>query len=188
MEATTLSAWAFDSGGPSRGGIRGPVLLASRGMALPPSPGLYLVTSGGCLSHVGTSGKIANRVRTLANLGTHRGSAEALGAAYCTGEGPLVWWEELPNAIAAREREREFKQHFGEPPQPRSEFGQCTNGAELLKQIVMAAGPDTWEAGFAEAVFRIGEKLSLLFEPRFADLWERVGTPPGPWRSRATRG
>jgi hypothetical protein len=183
-----LSAWDLDSTGPSRGGLRGPVPLASRGMGLPSSPGLYLVTCGGCLSHVGTSGKIASRVRTLASLGTHRGSAEVLCAAYCTGEAPLVWWEELPSSIAARERERDFKQHYGEPPQPRSEFGQCTNGAELLKHVVLAAGPDTWEAGFADAVFRIGEKLSLLFEPRFAEVWKRLGSPPGPWRPRTTSG
>lgn len=40
-----------------------------RGIALPASPVLYLITNGGCLSHVGTSGKIVNRVRTLAGLG-----------------------------------------------------------------------------------------------------------------------
>jgi hypothetical protein len=35
--------------------------------------------------------------------------------------------------------------------------------------------------GFAEAVFAIGEMLSLLFQPRFAPIWQQVGVPPGPW-------
>jgi len=47
--------------------------------------------------------------------------------------------------------------------------------------VPFTAGPDSWEAGFAEAVFRIGEKLSLLFQPRFESIWQRVGIPPGPW-------
>jgi hypothetical protein len=137
------------------------------------------------LAHVGTSGGIAGRVRTLANLGTHRGSAEVLCAAFCTGLAPAVWWEELPDVVAARERERAFKLHYGEPPQPRAQFDGCVNGRQLLTAIRDAAGPESWEAGFAEAVFLIGEKLSLLMAPRFAQIWSEVGMPPGPWRSPA---
>lgn len=55
------------------------------------------------------------------------------------------------------------------------------NGRELLTGIIEAAGPDSWEAGFAEAVFLIGEKLNLLFRPRFEPIWKQVGVPPGPW-------
>jgi hypothetical protein len=58
------------------------------------------------------------------------------------------------------------------------------NGAALFGRIVEAAGHDSWEAGFAEAVFAIGEMLSLLFQPRFAPIWQRVGVPPGPWAAR----
>jgi hypothetical protein len=112
---------------------------------------------------------------------THRGSAEVLCAAFCTGEGPLVWWEEQLDTASAREREHAFKSHYGEPPQPRPSYEGCVNGAALLARIIGAAGPDSWEAGFAEAVFRIGEKLSLLFQPRFESIWQRVGIPPGPW-------
>ena len=96
--------------------------LATRGMGLPATPGLYIVTCGACMPHVGTSGNIANRVRTLAALGTHRGSTEVLCAAFCTGEAPVVWWEEQPTVAAARERERQFKVHYGEPPQIRSSY------------------------------------------------------------------
>jgi hypothetical protein len=136
------------------------------------------------MPHVGTSGGIAGRVRTLANLGTHRGSAEVLCAAYCTGEAPVVWWEEQPSVPDARLRESAFKTHYGEPPQPRSHYAGCVNGAALLAAIRAAAGPDSWESGYAEAVFQIGEKLSLLFQPRFAAIWREVGVPPGPWAAR----
>jgi hypothetical protein len=175
------AAWAFDPHGPEFRTLNGPVPLAVRGMGLPATPGLYAVTCGDCLCHVGTSGGLAARVRALAALGTHRGSAEVLCAAFCTGGAPMVWWEALPDVGTARQRERGFKRHYGEPPQPRATYGGCVNGSALLGRIVDAAGSDSWEAGFAEAVFRIGEKLSLLFHPRFAPIWERVGIPPGPW-------
>jgi hypothetical protein len=153
-------------------------------MGLPAGPGLYIVTCGDCLAHVGTSGSVARRVRTLANLGTHRGSAEVLCAAFCTGMPPMVWWEELPTVTEARERERAFKVHYGEPPRPRPPYEACINGRHLLEAMVPAAGPDSWEAGFAEAVFLIGEKLNLLLQPRFEPIWREVGIPPGPWASR----
>jgi hypothetical protein len=173
--------WAFDPDGPEFEALHGPVPLATRGMGLPARPGLYVITCGDCMPHVGTSGSIAGRVRTLANLGTHRGSAEVLCAAFCTGEAPLVWWEEQPTPIAARAREAAFKKHYGEPPQPRPPYAACVNGQKLLSAITKAAGSDSWEAGFAEAVFMIGEKLNLLFQPRFEPIWQLVGVPPGPW-------
>lgn len=179
--ASMSSSWAFDPRGPEFRSLRGPVPLATRGMGLPGKPGLYVVTCGDCLSHVGTSGGIAGRVRTLANLGTHRGSAEVLCAAFCTGVAPLVWWEEQPTVAAARVREQAFKRHYGEPPRPRPKYEGCINGRQLVGAIIDAAGPNSWEAGFAEAVFLIGEKLSLLMSPRFQGLWHEVGLPPGPW-------
>ncbi len=139
------------------------------------------MASGTCLSHVGTSGKLNARVGSLARLGKHRGSAEVLCAAYCSGQPPRVWWQVMPDAAAAREQERAFKSHYGEPPQPRPEHDRCINGATLLRRIVDAAGPDSWEAGFAEAVVTIGEELSLLFMPRFEPVWQKIGRPPGPW-------
>jgi hypothetical protein len=55
----------------------------------------------------------------------------------------------------------------------------------LLQKIKAAAGIDTWESGFAEATFVIGEKLQILFQPRFVPIWRKVGVPPGPWQSQA---
>lgn len=173
--------WIFDPRGPEFRSLHGPVPLTTRGMGLPSSPGLYIVTCGDCLPHVGTSGSLAGRVRTLASLGTHRGSAEVLCAAFCTGEAPVVWWEEQPTTTAARERERAFKSHYGEPPQPRSDYEACVNGTKLLNELIQAAGPTSWEAGYASAVFQVGEKLNLLFRPRFEAIWRQVGVPPGPW-------
>lgn len=179
--------WAFDPRGPEFRNLNGPIPLASRGMGLPARPGLYVITCGDCMPHVGTSRGVAGRVRSLANLGTHRGSAEVLCAAFCTAEMPLVWWEEHSSTAGAVERERALKKHYGEPPQPGPKFERCVNGTALLGQIIAAAGSNSWEAGFAEAVFTIGEKLSLLFQPRFDPIWQRVGVPPGPWAALALR-
>ena len=66
---------------------------------------------------------------------------------FCTGEVPLVWWEEQADAKAARERERAFKSHYGQPPQPRPDYQACVNGTALVARIVEAAGHDSWEAG-----------------------------------------
>ncbi len=173
--------WAFDPLGPEFHSLHGPIPLATRGMGLPAGPGLYIVTCGDCLAHVGTSGGVAGRVRTLANLGTHRGSAEVLCAAFCTGTAPMVWWEEVATVTQARERERSFKSHYGEPPRPRPQYEACINGRQLLGAIIQAAGRDSWEAGFAEAAFLIGEKLNLLFGQRFHQIWRDVAVPPGPW-------
>lgn len=117
----------------------------------------------------------------LARLGTHHGNAEVLCAAFCTSKPPVVWWEELPDVAMARLREREFKDHYGEPPTPRTKYASCRNGKRLETELVRAAGQESWEAGFIEAAFEIGSRLSLLFNPRFDSLWKRVGKPPGPW-------
>lgn len=50
----------------------------------------------------------AGRVRTLAGLGTHRGSAEVLCAAWCTQKAPVVWWQTVPDVVTARQRESTF--------------------------------------------------------------------------------
>lgn len=152
-------------------------------MGLPAKAGLYVITCGDCMPHVGTSGSLGSRVRTLAALGAHRGSAEVLCAAACTGEAPLVWWEEHSNKQSALERERAFKAHYGEPPYPRTSYAECVHGAALLKRLVAAAGSDSWEAGFATAVIQIGQNLKYLFQPRFAAAWNSIGVPPGPWAS-----
>lgn len=154
--------------------------LAARGLILPPSSGVYVIASGTCVSHIGTSGSLRARVGSLARLGTHRGSAEVLCGAYCTGEPPRVWW--LPvEKPAATLLERALKLKHGEPPLPRGLHGGCVNGKRLCDDLIEAAGADSWEAGYVEAVFAIGEKLSLLFHPRFHAIWRRVGVPPGPW-------
>lgn len=158
----------------------GPVDLIGRGLSLPLQSGVYVVASADCVAHIGTSGSLRGRVRTLANLGTHRGSAEVICAAHCTGEVPRVWWYETDPA-AARLLERTLKGRYGEPPWPRGAYEGCVNGARLRDELVTAAGSGSWEAGYVEAVFAIGEKLSLLFQPRFGPIWERLGIPPGPW-------
>lgn len=118
---------------PELEGFDGPCDLASRGLPIPTAPGVYVVASGDCVSHVGTSGNVRRRVRSLAVLGTHRGSAEVICAAYCTGVGPRVWWQPAADAVAARVVERGLKARLGEPPAPReshtgawmaSRFGQ----------------------------------------------------------------
>jgi hypothetical protein len=114
-------AWQFDRTGPDSSSLAGPVPLATTGMELPNRPGLYIVTCGDCLAHVGTSGRLASRVRTLASLRSHGGSAEVLCAAFCTGNAPVVWWEELPDVAMARSRELRFKEHYGEPPSSASQ-------------------------------------------------------------------
>jgi hypothetical protein len=150
-------------------------------MGLPKSPGVYIVQSGDCVSHIGSTGTLAARVYTLASLGTHRASAKVLCAAYCTGEAPLVWWQLSESAAAAAAREKSLKMEFGEPPLPGSEYASCVSGARLLSAVLKAAGDESWHAGYAEATFRIGEKLSLLFTERFEPIWNEIGKPPGPW-------
>jgi hypothetical protein len=77
--------------------------------------------------------------------------------------------------------ERQLKTASGEPPTPRERFGSCVNGLQLRDDLIAAAGTASWEAGFVEAVFAVGEKLRLLFGPRFHRVWREIGVPPGPW-------
>ena len=161
--------------------FEGPTDLVRRGLPLPPTAGIYVIASGDCVSHIGTSGSLRSRVGSLAGLGTHRGSAEVICAAHCTGEAPQVWWHATDRASALA-LERALKHRYGEPPWPRERYAGCVNGRRLRDDVIAAAGPDSWEAGYAEAVFAIGEKLRLLFDPRFEGVWRAVGIPPGPWR------
>jgi hypothetical protein len=104
-----------------------------------------------------------------------------LCAAYCTQVEPLVWWYETENASAARVLESTLKGRYGEPPWPRELYAGCVNGTRLRDALITAVGEGSWQAGFAEAVFLIGEKLSLLFRSEFDAVWAEVGIPPGPW-------
>ena len=159
--------------------FEGPHPLVRRGLPVPASAGVYVIASGRCVSHIGTSGKLRGRLGQLAGLGTHRGSAEVLCAAYCTGAAPQIWWLQ---SDAARDLERRLKVESGEPPTPRTEFSGCVNGDKLRHDLIAAAGANSWEAGYLEAVFAIGEKLSLLFQPHFRRIWLEIGVPPGPWQ------
>jgi hypothetical protein len=150
-------------------------------MGLPTGPGLYLVTCGSCLAHVGTSGNLARRVRTLANLGRHGGSNEILCAAFCTGQPPQVWWEACSSVAVARQREAAFKRHYGEPPAPGDAYAACSKGQRLRGKLVRAAGEGSWAAGYVEAIFDIPSGFWLLMGPRFEAVWRRIGKPPGPW-------
>lgn len=100
---------------------------------------------------------------------------------YCTGEPPQVWWLSVDKA-AATLLERAMKLEHGEPPVLRSLHEGCVNGRRLRDDLIEAAGAGSWEAGYIEAVFGIGEKLSLLFQARFHAIWRRVSVPPGPWQ------
>ena len=157
-----------------------PVPLVRRQLGAPPRPGIYVIACGGCVPHVGTSSKLQPRIRSLAALGNHRGSSEVLCAAYCTGVPPTVQWRETASAADARVLERELKA-LGEPPQPRANFAGCVNGITLRNDLMSAAGGSTWEAGYIEALFDVGEQLHRLFDGRFDDVWATTGRPPGPW-------
>lgn len=175
-----MATWTFRSDGPDTTKLKGPVNLASRGLPLPKAPGFYLVTCGDCLAHIGSSKSLAQRVRKLARLDTHRGSSEVLCGAFCSGDPPQLWWEECPESDAEL-RERAFKKHYGEPPCPREKYGACKNGSRLRERLIESADRASYEAGYIDAVFDIGEKLQLLFHPRFERIWKEVGIPPGPW-------
>lgn len=174
-------SWIFDPRGPDFSKLLGPKPLASKGMGLPGTPGFYLITCGNCLAHVGTSGSLSGRIRTLATLGHHRGSDEVLCAAFCTSQPPQVWWETTGSIEEARKREMEFKRFHGEPPSPSTTYEGCNHGRGLLSELLKAAGSDSWEAGYVEAVFTVGERFDILFKPRFGRLWKEIGMPPGPW-------
>jgi hypothetical protein len=169
-----------DAGGLDLSGFTDAVPLRRTAQGAPARPGVYVIATGGCIPHIGTSGNLQNRIRTLAALGNHRGSAEVLCAAHCTQDAPTVRWRETSSAAEARVIESAFKQ-LGEPPQPREQFHSCVNGTALRSALVEAAGAASWEAGYIDALFEVGEQLHRLFAPRFHHLWEQVGWPPGPW-------
>lgn len=50
-----------------------------------------------------------------------------------------MWWEEAHDVAFAREREREFKRLYGEPPRARPKYQHCVNGATLLDRIISYA-------------------------------------------------
>lgn len=169
---------------PISGGIKlqGPRPLALRGMNLRPEAGVYVVSSGDCISHVGSSGRLSDRVRTLAHLGTHRGSARVLCGAHCTGEAPQVWWAYTKSVARARGIEADLRlerdtRFFGG-------YVQCEDGDALHRALVEAAGRDSWAAGYVDAVFSIGEHFSFLNRRELAPAWKAVGVPPGPWAER----
>lgn len=167
--------WSIDLGS-----FTSPVPLVRRRLGAPARPGVYVIACDGCVPHIGTSGKLQSRIRSLAALGNHRGSAEVLCAAYCTGAQPTVQWRETGSAADARLLEQELKA-LGEPPQPRDDFAGCVNGITLRNDLIAAAGRSTWEAGYVEALFDVGEQLHRLFDRRFDDVWATIGRPPGPW-------
>ncbi len=182
---TGVSGWMFDPDGPRFDGLSDPQVLASRALGTPRTPGMYVITCGGCLAHVGVSKNLATRIGQLARLGTHRGAAEVLCAAFCAGEPPVVRWESAADEPSARVREAMFKAHDGEPPSPRTHFADCVHGARLCARMIAAAGNESYEAGYIQAVFDIGEDLARLFSPRFESVWRQVGVPPGPWGAGA---
>lgn len=174
-ETSASDPWSIDLGR-----FTSPVPLVRNRLGAPARPGVYVIACGECVPHIGTSSKLQSRIRSLAALGNHRGSAEVLCAAYCTGVQPMVQWREMGSALEARVVERKLKAR-GEPPQPRNEFAGCVNGSTLRNDLVSAAGRSTWEAGYIEALFDVGEQLYRLFDDRFEDVWAAIGRPPGPW-------
>jgi hypothetical protein len=169
---------------PVSGGIKlqGPKPLALHNMNLRSEPGVYVVSSGECISHIGSSARLGDRVRTLAHLGTHRGSARVICGAFCTGEAPQVWWSYTKSVARARGIEADLKleretKFFGA-------YLQCEDGDALRTALVEAAGPDSWHAGYIEAIFSIGEHLAFLNRRELAEVWDAVGIPPGPWAER----
>jgi hypothetical protein len=145
---------------------------------LPPSPGIYVVRSGNCISHIGKSRNIKRRVSQLLRLTNHRGSAEVLCVAFCTQKRPEIYYEIMkPKSEERTDRERELKKSLGEPPTPSSVYKSCKDGKELRTQLLRNA--DQWQSGYIDATFEIGEFLRNLFRCRFEDLWKVVGKPPG---------
>ena len=81
------------------------------------SPGVYIVNSGDCISHIGEGGDIRSRTGTLRRLGTHRGSDEVLCGAYCTQRSPMIHWIVMKGSRQdRRKKETELRDLFGEPP------------------------------------------------------------------------
>jgi len=179
-----ILTWTFAEDDSDASGFEAPVPLAAAITTAPRGPGVYVVSCGSCLAHVGTSKNLRARLQVLARLGHHRGSAEVLCAAFCTRCEPLVRWSPAHSDVAARVVERRLKTRYGEPPAPRGEHSGCRNGLALRQALTDAAGPESWEAGYIEAVFKVGEDLRLLEADRFRRIWRLIGRPPGPWESR----
>lgn len=157
-----------------------PVPLVKSQVPYPKGSGVYVVTSGDCVSHIGQSSRLAGRIVDLAALRNHRASAKVVCAAYCSGEAPVVRWMETDSVAEAKRLETVLHSQLT-PPQPRPKYEGCINGRTLRERLIAAAGPGSWEAGYIEAVFDIGEQLHRLFEGRFARVWGEVGAVPGPW-------
>ena len=81
----TCMTWSLDIGE-----FSAEVPLARRAQGAPARPGVYVITCGDCVPHIGTSSNLQSRIRSLAGLGNHRGSAKVLCAAYCTRGRPMV--------------------------------------------------------------------------------------------------
>jgi hypothetical protein len=165
-------------------GVRflGPNPLLAHGMRLRPEPGVYVVASGETVSYIGSSGRLGDRVRTLAHLGTHRGSARVLCVAHCTGVAPQVWWSYTKSVSRAKAVAEDLKNDYD-----RVFLGdhlECDQGGALRRALGEAVGAGTWEAGYVDAIFSIGEHFAYLAHPELADAWRTVGVPPGPWADR----
>jgi hypothetical protein len=168
----------------SAGGVRflGPQPLVAHGMSLRPEPGVYVVASGDCISHIGSSARLGDRVRTLAHLGTHRGSARVVCGAFCTGIAPQVWWSYSKSITRARVAEEALKADRDE--RFFAGYLECEGGAALRRALIEAVGQDSWSAGYIDAIFSIGEHLGYLSRPELGAAWQTVGVPPGPWAER----
>ncbi len=179
-----MADWDFLPDDPDSMGFGPPAPLANAALLIPKNPGVYVVSCGPCLAHVGTSGKLRTRVQTLIRLDHHRGSAEVLCAAFCTNVAPVVRWRSVGDVTEAKAVERRLKQRYGEPPAPSRAHHGCKNGQRLRAALTAAAGSGNWEAGYIDAVFDVGEDFKLLEQERFHAIWRRVGAPPGPWERR----
>jgi hypothetical protein len=89
----------------------------------------------------------------------------------------MVWWRTSPTPEADEDA---LKAEFG---RPEALSAACNDAGPLRRALVAAAGQDTWEAGYIEGVFDVGNHLQLIFGPRFARIWAIVGLPPGPWQA-----
>lgn len=174
-EGSALQGWPLD-------GFSGPAPLHALPAGLARTPGVYVVTCGDSVAHIGHSNKLRRRLHELLNLNTHRGSAEVLCVSYCTGDLPTVRWKHLQSTDAAKAREEELKRLIGEPPRPDKRQETCRKGHTLKCELIRAAGATTWEAGYIEAIFDAGEPFRLLFDRRFESVWRSVRMPLDPWR------
>lgn len=151
--------------------------LTDCSLELPRSPGIYVVRSGDCLSHIEKSNNIKRRVSQLVRLANHRGTAEVLCVAFCTQKPPEIYYEILKsNSKEGIDREKQVKKALGEPPTPRSKYESCKDGEEL--RTLLWKNANQWQREYIGATFDTGEFLRNLFRPEFEPLWEIVGKPP----------